>query len=95
MNIPTQAVDKISAYKEDVKRIQIPKDCCVGCGKKKHSDKTTCPAKDTVCSCGRTGHYVHLCFRRGKPRKPKRVREKPEIETEDHSGNAESSNLLS
>ena len=34
MNIPTQAVDKISAYKEDVKRIQIPKDCCIECGNK-------------------------------------------------------------
>ena len=70
MNIPTQAVDKISTYKEDMK-IKIPRDCCTGCGKKKHSDKTTCPAKDTVCPCGRTGHFPHLCFRKGKPLKPK------------------------
>ena len=94
-DIPTQAVDKLSAYKEDLKRIKIPKDCCIGCGKKKHSDKTTCPAKDAVCPCGRTGHFVHLCFRKGKPRKSKSVKEKDEIEAENQSGNTESSNLLS
>ena len=91
-DIPTQAVDTLSAYKKDLKNIKIPKDCCVGCGKKKHSDKTTCPVNYAVRPCGRTGQFVHLCFRRGKPRKPKRVKEKEEIETEDQS---ESSNLLS
>ena len=95
MNIPTQAVDKISAYKEDSKRVQIPRDCCIGCGKKKHTDKTTCPAKDTVCPCGRTGHFPHLCFRKGKPRKPKKLKQTVEVETEDQSGQTESSNLLS
>ena len=70
-NTPTQVVDKISTYKEVKKRVTIPKDCCTGCGSKKHSDKTTCPAKDIECSCGRTGHFAHLCFRKGRPRKPK------------------------
>ena len=95
INTPTQAVDKLSAYKEDLKKIRIPKDCCIGCGKKKHSDKSNCPAKDSVCPCGRTGHYVHLCFRGGKPRKPKKVKETVTTETEDHSSITESSNLLS
>ena len=41
MNISTQAVDKISTNKEDMKKIKIPRDCCTGCGKKKHSDKAS------------------------------------------------------
>ena len=90
-----KAVEKLSDSKEDSGRIKILKDCCICCGKKKHSDKTTCPAKDAACPCGRTGHYVHLCFRKGKPTKPKRVKEKEEIGAEDQSDNTESSNLLS
>ena len=39
INTPAQVVDKISTYREDMKRIKIPKDCCIGCGKKKHLDK--------------------------------------------------------
>ena len=38
INTPSQALDKISAYKEDLRKIKIPKDCCIGCGKKKHLD---------------------------------------------------------
>ena len=95
INTPAQAVDKISAYKDDTSKIRIPRDCCTGCGKKKHSDKTACPAKDTVCSCGRTGHYEHLCFRKGKPRKPKMAKEKIENEAKEQTSNTESSNLLS
>ena len=95
INTTTQVVDKISTYKEELKKVKIPKDCCIGCGKKKHSDKTACPAKDSVCPCGRTGHYVHLCFRGGKPRKAKREKETVKSETEDQSGTTESSNLLS
>ena len=75
------------------KKIKIPKNCCIGCGKRKHPDKSTRPSKDTVCTCGRTGHLAHLCLRNGKPRKPKELKET--IEIEDQSGNAESSNLLS
>ena len=74
-------------------KIKIPKDCCIGCGKRKHPDKSTRPSKDTLCTCGRTGHLAHLCLRNGKPRKPKELKET--IEIEDQSGNAESSNLLS
>ena len=74
-------------------KIKIPKDCCIGCGKRKHPDKSTRPSKDTLCTCGRTGHLAHLCLRNGKPRKPKEL--KGTIEIEDQSGNAESSNLLS
>ena len=45
INTPTQAVGKISVYKEDLKIIKIPKDCCIRCGKKKHLDKAFYPAK--------------------------------------------------
>ena len=95
MNTTTQAVDKISAYKEEIKKIQIPRDCCTGCGKKRYSDKTTCPAKNAMYPCGRTGHFPHLCFRKGKPRKPKKAKQTVEVESEDQSGQTESSNLLS
>ena len=61
-NTTSQAVEGISAYKEEQKRIKMPPDCCKYCGNKKHSDKNSCPAKDTVCTCGKTGHYRHLCF---------------------------------
>ena len=57
INTPTQSVEGISAYKQEQKKITIPKDCCTGCGKKKHTGQAPCPAKDTVCPCGRTGHY--------------------------------------
>ena len=50
----TQSVEGISAYK--LMKITKPKDCCTGCGKKKHTDQVTFPAKDIVCPCGRTGH---------------------------------------
>ena len=84
INTLTQSVEGISAYKQEQKKITIPKDCCTGCGKKKHTDQATCPAKDTVCPCGRTGHYKKLCFNKGKPRriKIKDVKEKKETETE-------------
>ena len=35
-NTPNQAVEGISAYKEEQKKIKIPPDCCRGCGNKKH-----------------------------------------------------------
>ena len=34
------------------------------------------------------GHYVPLCFRGGKPRKPRKGKETVKIETEDQSGNS-------
>ena len=74
------------------KKIKIPKNCCIGCGKRKHPDKSTRPSKDTVCTCGRTGHLAHLCLMNGKPRKPKEVKGTIKIEIEDQSGNSESSN---
>ena len=49
-NTTTQAVEGISAYKEEQKRIRVPPDCCHYCGNKKHLDKKPCPAKDTVCT---------------------------------------------
>ena len=84
INTPTQSVEGISAYKQEQKKITIPKNCCTGCGKKKHTDQAICPAKDTVCTWGRTGHYKQLCFNKGKPRriKIKDVKEKQETETE-------------
>ena len=60
-NTSSQAVEGISAYKQEQKKIKIPPHCCRNCGNKKHSDRSTCPAKETVCTCGRTGHYKHLC----------------------------------
>ena len=62
----TKELEAVSADKQERKK--IPKDCCRACGKKKHDDRNNCPAKDAICSCGRTGHYQHLCFRKGKPR---------------------------
>ena len=35
INTPIHAVDRVSAYKPDMKRIIIPRDCCTGFGKKK------------------------------------------------------------
>ena len=70
-NTSSQAVEGISAYKQEQKKIKIPPHCCRNCGNKKHSDRSTCPAKETVCTCGRTGHYKHLCFSKGKPRAAK------------------------
>ena len=61
-DIPTQAVDKLPDSKEDSGRIKIPKDCCIGCGKKKHSDKTTFLAKVAACPCGRTGGWLKVTF---------------------------------
>ena len=88
INTTSQAVEGISAYKADLKRIRIPRDCCTGCGKKKHTDRSTCPAKDSTCSCGRTGHFQHLCFNKGKPREPKKpkIKEQIEKETTDETG---------
>ena len=90
-NTTSQAVEGISAYKEEQKRIKIPPDCCKYCGNKKHSDKNSCPAKDTVCTCGKTGHYRHLCFSRG--RKPKAPKPKETKEKTDEA--AETGNFLS
>ena len=70
INTPSQALDKISAYKEDLRKKKIPNDCCIGCGKKKH-----------LMSIGRTGHYIHLCFRRGKPWKWLMLRISPTLQS--------------
>ena len=40
-------------------------------------------------------HFAHPCFREGKLRKPKKVKETDDIEAEDQSGTTESSNQLS
>ena len=53
------------------------------------------PSKEWLKRSWQTGHYVHLCFRGGKPRKRWREKETVKIETEEQSGNTESSNLLS
>ena len=63
INIPTQSVEGISAYKQEQKKITIPKNCCTGCGKKMHTDQAICPPRtpaapaagqDTTSSCAST-----------------------------------------
>jgi hypothetical protein len=52
-------------------KIVVPPDCCNFCGKKKHSDKKDCPARENKCSCGVKGHFRRLCYRDGNPRHPR------------------------
>ena len=75
----TKELEAISTYKQEQKKIL--KDSCRSCGKKKHADRNTCPAKDAICPCGRKGHFQHLCFSKGKPRSNK----KQEVENPNNS----------
>lgn len=57
----------ISAYKQQQKLVKIPPGHCHGCGQKKHKVKEDCPAWEKSCPCGKKGHLVSVCYRKGKP----------------------------
>jgi hypothetical protein len=57
----------ISAYKQQQKLVKIPPGHCHGCGQKKHKVKEECPAWEKLCPCGKKGHLVSVCYRKGKP----------------------------
>jgi hypothetical protein len=65
-----QVVTGISTYKKGLNKVVVPPDCCGNCGKKKHSDRKDCPAKDNTCSCGIKGHFRKYCYRDDKKRNP-------------------------
>ena len=53
---------------------------CIRCGRKKHVDQETCPAKGRVCNyCGKKGHYAKLC----RTKDVKCVTEEPEEDSEE------------
>ena len=91
-----QAVNAVSTYKRDLKKVDVPPDCCGCCGNKRHSDRKDCPAKDNLCSCGIKGHFRKYCYRDGKKRNPqsgggkKSTKEEKEIKEETSHGIGES-----
>ena len=45
------------------KKLQIPKDHCMWCGKTPRHDRSDCPAKDDICdNCKKPGHWAPVCL---------------------------------
>ena len=47
---------------------------CTHCGEAAHANrKTQCKAFNNTCTCGRRGHFLKVCFRKGQPGTPPRA----------------------